>query len=371
MAFKVAMFGWEYPPHVVGGLGVHSAELTKKLVGLGVNVDFYKPKIDGSPIDANIRFKEIILERSVTPDSYALKDFNSAVEEYNAKLKKEFDPSGVSIIHCHDWIAADAALDLSRKHGIPLVSTIHSTELDRSAFFYPQKWIMDIERTLIHGSVKVITVSKHEKEIIRQYYGRGDTKVVYNGFNPLPLVKSDYSRHKRIVFIGRVTAQKGPIFLVRAAKRFCEETGGEVVFCGTGSSDMEVRIEAEKLGIKDKVRLLGYVDNYEMSYWLSQSDAYVLPAVSEPFGMTVLEAMGIGLPTIVSKTTGVAESLFNVLRFDYWDTDELADLMIAVSSSRGLRVTLGMLGRIETSKFSWSKCAEETYAVYREVLAGG
>jgi glycogen(starch) synthase len=365
------MFGWEYPPHVVGGLGVHSAELTRRLVSYGVEVDFYKPKIDGSPTDKHIRFMEILLGGAVTPDTYTLKDFNSAVAEYNTKLREKFDPIGVSIIHCHDWIAAEAAVELSRRYGIPLVSTIHSTELDRSAFFYPQKWIMDIERTLIHNSTRVITVSKHEKEMIRRYYGRSDIRVVYNGFNPLPLVKSDYSKHNRVVFIGRVTAQKGPIFLVRAAKRFCEETGGEVIFCGTGSSDFEVRAEATRLGLEGKVRLLGYVDNHEMGYWLTQSDAYVLPAVSEPFGITVLEAMGAGLPAIVSKTTGVAEELFNVLRFDYWDTDELADLMIAVTQSRGLRFTLGLLGRVETSKFSWSRCAEETYAVYKEVVAGG
>jgi glycogen(starch) synthase len=371
LSLKIAMLGWEYPPHVVGGLGVHSAELTRRLVEYGVEIDFYKPKIDGSPRETHVSFKEIVLSEGVTRDTYELKEFYKAVKEYNSKLIEEFDPHGVAIIHCHDWIAAEAAIKLSSRHGIPLVSTIHSTELDRSAFFYPQKWIMDIESRLIHSSRIVITVSRHEKNMIDRHYGRSDVRVIYNGFNPLPLVKSDYSQRNRVIFVGRVTAQKGPIFLVRAAKRFCEETDGEVVFCGTGSSNDEVRREAAKLEIEDKVKLTGYVDELQMGYWITQSDAYVLPAVSEPFGITVLEAMGAGLPALVSKTTGVAEDLFNVLKFDYWDTDELADQMIAVTKSRGLRYTLGVLGRLEAAKFTWDKCAQQTYKIYREVVRSG
>jgi glycogen(starch) synthase len=366
------MLGWEYPPHVVGGLGVHCAEVTKELVKRGVEVDFYKPKIDGSPSDTHLKIHEVFLESSVTKDTYELKSFYEAVSEYNQKLTREFDPKEVSLIHCHDWIAAEAAIQLSRKYSVPLISTMHSTEFDRSAFFNPQQWIMAIEERLVTNSNRVIAVSNLTKSLIADYYGRKHgVDVVYNGFNPINALKPDYSPKGRVIFLGRITTQKGPLFLVRAAKIFCQTTDAEIIFSGTGSSDSEVLREADKLGLSDRVKLLGHVSSEEVSYWLTHSDAYVLPAVSEPFGMTVLEAMSTGLPTIISKSTGVGESLNNVLKFDYWDTEELADLVSSTLSSTGLRSTMGPLGREETKSFSWARCGEQTYEVYRRVLAHG
>jgi len=249
---------------------------------------------------------------------------------------------------------------------------MHSTELDRSAFFNPQRWIMSIEERLVRNSRRIIAVSNLTRSLIIEHYGRRDgIDVVYNGFNPVKALKQDYSAKGRVVFLGRITTQKGPLFLVRAAKIFCEKTDAEVIFSGTGSSDGDVLREADRLGVSDRVKLLGHVSNEEVSYWLVHSDAYVLPAVSEPFGMTVLEAMSTGLPSIISKSTGVGEALNNVLKFDYWDTEELADLVASTLRSAGLRGTMGPLGREETKSFTWTRCGAETYEVYRWVLNHG
>ncbi|PSN83651.1 hypothetical protein B9Q01_04040 [Candidatus Marsarchaeota G1 archaeon OSP_D] len=372
MATKVAMIGWEYPPFTVGGLGIHCAMLTRELVKGGVEVDFYKPRINGSPTDTHVNFHELILQSSVDPVTYDLKNFWGAVEEYNQKLVKAFDPSGVSLIHCHDWIGALAAIALSKIHSIPLVVTVHSTEFDRSAFFNPQEWIANIERSMVHAAKRVIVVSGWTKTLVCEKYARCDgVHVVHNGFNPLGVHKTDYERKGRIIFLGRLTSQKGPRYLVEAARVALKVIEFEVVFAGSGDSEAEIRRISQDLGIQQSVKLLGRVSDKEMKKWIVESDAYVLPAVSEPFGMTVLEAMSAGLPTIISKTTGVGEALTQVLKFDFWDTLELADLILAIELREPLRKTLGIEGKEETKKFSWEKCAQNTLEVYKRALSDG
>lgn len=369
---KIAMVGWEYPPYVVGGLGVHCAMLTRELAHQGVDVHFYKPRIGPSPTDRHLTFHEVDVNAPLSAAGYELSDFWGAVAEYNRKLPLEFDPSGVSLLHCHDWIGATASIEISRRYSIPLVVTVHSTEYDRSAFFNPQPWIMDIERSMVNGARRVIAVSGYTKRLVCDHYGRCEgVSVIHNGFNPPGIGKPDYSRQGRIIFLGRLTPQKGPRYLVQAAAKALEYEDFTVVFAGSGSAEWEIRETASRLGISPNIRLLGRLSDLEIAQWMVRSDAYVLPAVSEPFGMTVLEAMSTGLPTLISKTTGVGEALFHALRFDFWDTLEIADLIIALERSESLRRTLGTEGMREASKFTWEKCGALTLGVYREVVASG
>ena len=379
------MIGWEFPPFISGGLGIHCLELTARLAREGVAIDFYMPhmsSIEGplrvADLYQHLNIHEIEAEPDVGPYSGEGYDqnFNEAVARYNRRVVREFSSQDADLIHCHDWITVPAALALRKKTGLPLVFTVHSTEHDRSAGFYPQTWIEDVERRGVRGADAVIAVSRYTKRLVEQMYGGEPSRVfpVHNGvdFSKFAdVAERDYSNNgKRVLFLSRMSRQKGPMFFMKAARRVLDhEEDASFLVGGKGEMLPECIDYAVDRGIADRVRFLGYVPAEELATYYQKGDVYVLPSVSEPFGISILEAMTSGVPTVVSKTTGVGEALTHVLKAEYWDSDDMADMIVRLLRDQALREELGRNGAREVRRFTWQRCARKTLEVYRHALA--
>ncbi len=390
---KVAMLGWEFPPFIAGGLGVHCLELTRGLDRQGVDIDFYMPRmatmqgedrvadehdharINEVPADPDLEpyGEDASSTREDNPREYGDK-FNEAVSLYNDRLVEAFDSYDADLLHCHDWVTVPAALELRNRTGLPLVFTVHSTEKDRSGGLHRQAWIEDIERAGVHGADRVITVSRYTKQVVQDEYGAPPDRIVpiHNGVNFDELhdaEERDYGKpRKTVLFLSRLTPQKGPLQFLEAARRALDvRPDARFVVAGKGpllSDCIEFTIEH---GMAENVRFAGYVPEEELAEVYRESGAYVLPSVSEPFGISILEAMATGLPTIVSKTTGAGEALDHVFKVDFWDTDEMADIILGLLSSPALREELGSNGGQEVHRFAWEDCCRETRQVYEDV----
>jgi glycosyltransferase involved in cell wall biosynthesis len=379
---KVAMIGWEFPPFMAGGLGIHCLGLTTHLARRGVEIDFYMPHMQSveGPLRVAPQYKHLkITEVEADPISpYGRgaarydENFNEAVAVYNKRVVAAFRSHDAQVLHAHDWITIPAALELRKKTGLPLVLTIHSTEHDRSAGFYPQTWIEDVERRGVLQADRVITVSQYTKDQIVQNYGvePGKVSAIHNGVEMHEYAHAqdrDYGRQtKRVLFLSRLSRQKGPMYFMRAAQRVLEcEPNTKFLVVGKGEMLGECVEYALGHGIHHRVEFAGFVPDKERAAYFDASDVYVLPSVSEPFGISIVEAMASGLPTIVSKTTGVGEALTHVLKADYWDSDEMADLILRLLRSAALREELGRNGALNVRKFTWSACADRTLDVYK------
>lgn len=384
---KVAMLGWEFPPFMAGGLGIHCLELTQGLARAGVTVDFYMPHMETieGPLKVaahhdHLRIKEVEADPAVGPyagnSGHYDENFNAAVALYNQRLIEAFDSTDADVLHCHDWITVEAALELRRRTGIPLVFTVHSTEFDRSAGFMPQSWIEDIERRGIQGADRVIAVSRYTKAIVERNYGADPQRIaaVHNGvdlqkFNE-PSARDYREGHDTVLFLSRLSRQKGPLYFLKAARRVLDvRPSTHFVVAGTGEMQQECEAFVAQNGMADHVTFPGFIPVESLADVYAQHDVYVLPSVSEPFGISVLEAMATGLPTIVSKSSGVAEGLAHVLKVEYWDTDEMANMILRLLESPALREELGRNGAKEVHRFTWAATASRTLDVYWRVLA--
>jgi len=381
------MLGWEFPPFMAGGLGIHCLELTRGLSRMGVDIDFYMPhmkSIEGdlkvSQHHDHLRILEVEAEPGTSPygngSAHYEENFNAAVALYNRRLVDAFDSHDADVLHCHDWITVPAALELKRRTGLPLVHSVHSTEFDRSAGFAPQHWIEDIERQGIHGADLVIAVSRYTKALVEKFY-RADPQRVRPVHNGVDLEKfhavadRDYSKHRgRVLFLSRMSRQKGPLYFLEAARRVLEKRPHtRFVMAGKGEMLPECIAFAVRHGFADRIEFTGFVPDSMLADIYGHADIYVLPSVSEPFGISVLEAMGSGLPTIVSRSSGVGEAVRHVLKTEYWDTEEMADMILRLLDSRALREELGRNGAQEAARFTWDACCQRTLAVYRDAVA--
>ena len=281
------------------------------------------------------------------------------------------------VIHAHDWLTYPAGLALSQVTGKPLVVHVHSTEFDRSGANVNQR-IYDIERAGMLGAARVIAVSQLTRSICVRKYGvdPSHVDVVYNGLDReayQPAADTAIEEGDKIVlFLGRLTMQKGPEYFIAAAKRVLEVMP-EVKFVVAGSGDMTLRmIElAASVGIGHKVLFTGFLRGGDVDRVFSMADCYVMPSVSEPFGIAALEAIHHRVPVIVSKTSGVAEVLSHVLKVDFGDIDERANKFVAVLSHPPLSQTLGQHGRLELHRLTWEGAAERCLRCYEDAMAGG
>jgi glycogen(starch) synthase len=365
---RVAMIGWEYPPFTVGGLGTHCYGLTRSLAHMGVNVDFYMPQTKhGATSDTrNLVIKEVG-ETTVFPyDRPESKEiggqFFEAVSRYNtlvvAKVKGAYN-----VIHCHDWLTIQASIALKDLLGVPLVFTVHSTEYDRSGWIHPNQWFIDIERDGMEKADKIIAVSQFTKRTIIEKYGIDPDKitVIYNAVYPI----SEGEKQKLVLFLGRLTIQKGADVFLRAAKKVTEfESGVRFVVAGAGDLLPDLIKQAVELGISNRVIFTDRLTDEEMKHMYGIASVYVMPSVSEPFGITALEAISAGTPTIASKTAGVCETFHNCLKVDFWDSDEIANKIISLLRYESLSETLTENGKQEIGLFTWDNVAEKTLDVY-------
>ena len=368
---RVAMIGWEYPPFKAGGLATHCLGLTRSLADKNIQVDFYMPKTKQKARSdkRNLRIIEVGETEIYPYDRPDERDisgtFFESVYKYNnlvvEKVNGKYD-----LIHCHDWLTMKAGIMLKEKLGVPLIVSIHSTEYDRSGWLYPNQWFIDIEREGMEKADRIIAVSHFTKRTIVEKYGVNPDKirVIHNAVYPL----GEGEKRNLVLFLGRLTIQKGAEFFLRAAKKVLEYENTKFVVAGTGDMFHRLIDLAVELGISNNVIFTGRLTDEEVKHIYRIASVYVMPSVSEPFGITALEAVSAGTPTIVSKTTGVAEALRNCLKVDFWDVDEMANKIISLLRYDPLRRTLAQEGKREIQLFTWDRVADKTIEVYREVV---
>ena len=428
---KVFMLGWEFPPFISGGLGTACYGLTKAMSNLGTEIVFVLPTmLEGdfashveliSPGGVsrassgyfglaglqNVLFRTINspLQAYSTPDSYqnlidrqlARKrrgsksylglgfragamfyagDMFSEVYRYASEVAQLAINERFDVIHAHDWMTFPAAIAVKQATGKPLIVQIHSTEFDRSGEHVNQG-IYDYEREGMHAADKVIAVSHLTKQIIVNRYGVPSEKVevVYNGVDQngngqmRPWETGIAKDEKIVLFLGRVTMQKGPDYFLSAAKRVLEVIDNvKFVIAGTGDMVHRVIEMAAGLGIGNKVLFTGFLRGEDVEKVFRMADLYVMPSVSEPFGIAPLEALNNDVPVIISKQSGVAEVLNHVLKVDFWDVDEMANKIIAVLKYRPLHTTLREHGSFEVRKLRWEDAARRCIDIYNGTM---
>ncbi|MGH7818741.1 MAG: glycosyltransferase family 4 protein, partial [Candidatus Binatia bacterium] len=258
----------------------------------------------------------------------------------------------------------------------PLVAHVHSTELDRTGGHGAHPAVYARERRGLEAADRVVAVSQFTRQKIVDHYGIAPERiaVVHNAIdrNEVEVERPAISaRHRIVLFLGRVTIQKGPDWFVQAARRVVDEDP-RVLFVIAGSGDMEPRLveDVASLGLERNVLFTGFLRGEDIDRAYRMADVYVMPSVSEPFGLTPLEAMQRGTPVILSKQSGVSEVVKHCLKVDFWDTEDLAAKILGVLAWRELREELADGARREVAKLSWTAAAEQVLDVYRSVLEG-
>lgn len=408
---RVLMFGWEFPPFSSGGLGTACYGLTKGLKNHNVDVTFVMPKkfknmkaehvkLVSSESARYSRVKKTITVNSpivayMTPEEYKedviLKIKNKGKKEkpsssiYGKNLFEEVlryaqkaayiaEKNPHDIIHSHDWMTYKAGIEAKKVSGKPFVIHVHATEFDRTGGNGVNQFVYDIEREGMHMADQIIAVSNFTKNKIVEHYGVDPNKinVVHNAveFTDYKFDKNDFKikeKDKVVLFLGRVTLQKGPDYFIEAAKK-AAEIDPNIKFIVAGAGDMlgNTIEKAADLGIADKVLFTGFINPNEVDRLYKIADLYVMPSVSEPFGITPLEAMRNGTPVLISKQSGVSEVVDHCLKVDFWDTDAMVNKMIGVLKYEALSNTLKDHGSVEIKKFNWNEPAKKCIEIYRK-----
>jgi glycosyltransferase involved in cell wall biosynthesis len=425
---RVFMLGWEFPPFISGGLGTACYGLTKALDQMGVQITFVLPTAVQTNYAAHVklvspemqksgkgikgRFLKNVSFRTIQSPLkpyLTANDYQQSIEQsllrirgvpcragqfagaldYSGDMYKEVHRYAelavqlaaneqFDIIHAHDWMTYPAGVAVARASGKPLIVHVHSTEFDRSGEHVNQM-IYDIERMGMHEADKIIAVSYLTRNIIISRYGvSGDkVEVVYNGVERngggnWPIGETTIKRDEKVVlFLGRITMQKGPDYFLRAAKKVLEKMNN-VKFVMAGSGDMMHRaVEmAAELGIGSRVLFTGFLRGEDVQRIYKMVDLYVMPSVSEPFGIAPLEALDNDVPIIISKQSGVAEVLKHALKVDFWDVDEIANKIVAVLKYPSLGMTLRSHGNYEVRKLRWKDSATKCAKIYEESCVG-
>jgi glycosyltransferase involved in cell wall biosynthesis len=310
-------------------------------------------------------------------------DMHAAAERYArlcvalVRTDRGGDAGGFDCIHAHDWMTFPAGIALAHVTGKPLVIHVHSTEFDRSGENVDQR-VYNIERRGMHAAARVICVSNLTQSICVRRYGvdPGKCQVVYNGVDneaaqPRPEGGGDRieAKDRIVLFLGRITMQKGPEYFIRAAKRVLEKEPN-AKFVVAGSGDMAIRMieEAAYLGIGSRVLFTGFLRGRDVDRIYRMADVYVMPSVSEPFGIAPLEAMRNDVPVIISKQSGVSEVLTHALKVDFWDIDEMANKIVAVLRHPPLGQTLREHGSFELRRLTWDGAAQRCVRVYASAI---
>lgn len=394
---KILMIGWELPPHNSGGLGVACYDLCESLShDFGAKITFILPydaqiqvpfmKIKycdainleklASGIDKNAYPRRI--HHSTQDAKIFGNNLISQVEKYAEQIKEVMRGEMFDVIHAHDWLSLKAGIKAKQLSGKPLIVHIHSTEFDRAGGDFVYKEIADIEQEGVEQADKIIAVSNFTKEKIIKYYHIDPDKieVVHNGvsYKRSEVSPSDVSALKKVgkkivLFVGRITIQKGPDYFLAAAKKVSEIID-EAVFIMVGTGDMEGQIieQAAGLGLSGKVFFTGFVNGEEKNSLYRSADLYVMPSVSEPFGIVALESLINRTPVLISKQSGVSETLRHALKVDFWDTDEMANMIVAVLKYKSLRTTLRKKGAKEVKRITWDEAAKKCVDIYEKII---
>ena len=428
---KVLMFGWEFPPHIAGGLGTACYGIVKGLAYNGVETMFVMPSASGdedkSAADIiNASDVPVEITDTMNVDDFLDKvqfvhigtnmvpyldpeEFHTLVEEdrkrqvrdftvnyghtykfsgkYGSNLmeevaryamvggtiamthKDEFD-----VIHAHDWLTYMAGIAAKRLSGKPLVVHVHATSFDRSSDNNIDTRVYEIEKRGMEAADKVITVSDLTRNIVITKYGIDPDKVVtvhnavdFSGRSEVKVGKG--VKDKVVTFLGRITFQKGPEYFIEAAAKVLKRCDN-VRFVMAGSGDMMNRSirQVARLGISDRFHFTGFLRGNEVQKMFALSDVYVMPSVSEPFGISPLEAMRSGVPSVISRQSGAAEVLKYAFKVDFWDVDAMADEIYALLQYPALSQFASKFGYDEVNTLKWNNAAAKIKSVYESVV---
>ena len=392
---KVLMFGWELPPFNSGGLGTACYGLTKSLAKKNIEITFVLPR--KVPLHFNFLKlvfgdNDIFFSESRLYTAYSTKNkinFNLIPNKNDFKLHSLIDEvnhyaeiaerivktENFDIIHAHDWLTFKAAIVAKKISKKPLVVHIHATEFDRTGGNNCNQQVYEIEKQGMEKADLVITVSDFIRRKVIEKYFIDPKKVVtvHNGaeFESYELEKASEmsKRNKVVLFLGRLTIQKGPDYFIYAAKKIIEHMDN-VIFLVVGSGDMEnfLMEKTAELGISDKVFFTGFLRGNDLIKAFQMADVYVMPSVSEPFGLTPLESLHCKTPVIISKQSGVSEVLNHCLKVDFWNINEMANKIISVLNYPCLKEHLTENGLKEAKTITWDKSAEKCINIYNRFL---
>lgn len=416
---KALMFGWEFPPHILGGLGTASFGLTKGMAENGdMDITFVIPKpwgdepkdfariigANNTPIawrDVNWDYVQSRIGNVMDPQLYynlrdhIYSDFNymntndlgclefsgrypdNLIEEINnysivaGVIARTLD---FDVIHSHDWLTYPAGIHAKQVSGKPFVIHVHATDFDRSRGNV-NPTVFAIEKDGMNNADHIITVSNLTRRTVIEKYGIDPAKVttVHNAVEPLSeelLNVTVPPKHDKVVtFLGRITMQKGPEYFVEAAVQVLQKVHN-VQFVMAGGGDMMekmIRLAARR-GIADRFHFAGFLRGKQVYEMLKASDVYIMPSVSEPFGISPLEAMQMGVPSIISKQSGCAEILENVIKVDYWDTNAIADAIYSILMYPAMYKRLHEEGLAEVDQIRWKKAGAKVINIYRSLM---
>ena len=432
---RVLMFGWEFPPHIAGGLGTACYGMTRGLARNDVEVTFVMPRASGDEDERFIRVvnasdietvfgnvgsdaADIIEKMSfihvdsnlvpyLSPEEYETyhDEFVKTGErrwetgdiwsqrytfsgKYGANLMEEVARYAIvaaqvakdlegqfDVIHAHDWLTYYAGIAAKRVSGKPLVVHMHATSFDRSSSDNIDTRVYEIERTGMAAADRVIAVSNLTRNIVIEKYGIPAEKVV-TVHNAVRFAENETElpergvKDKIVTFLGRITFQKGPDYFVEAAAKVLKRVPN-VRFVMAGSGDMMNHVirRVARLGIADRFHFTGFLKGDDVHKMFQLSDVYIMPSVSEPFGISPLEAMRANVPSIISKQSGVAEVLDYAVKVDYWDVDSMADAIYGLITYPALAKMFAQKGLEEVTNLKWNDAAKKVKAVYEDAIA--
>lgn len=422
------MFGWEFPPHISGGLGTACYGLVKGLAKHGVDVLFVMPKAGGDEdhsiadivnasdvemmqnheeieefwkhinfleIGSNLvpyldpetfaREREAYLKESEHKERISFKNKFQFSGKYGANLMEEVyryamvagtvaATKNFDVIHAHDWLTYSAGIVAKQISGKPLIVHVHATEYDRGGEYNRNTLVYDIEKRGMEAADVVVTVSNWTRNIVIEKYGIHPDKVrtVHNAVD----FKADTDapeergvKEKIVTFLGRITLQKGPEYFVEAAAKVLKRfPNARFVMAGSGEKMNPSVKRVAQLGISTKFHFTGFLKGHDVQRMFRHSDVYVMPSVSEPFGISPLEAMRSGVPTIISKQSGVAEVLKHAIKVDYWDIDALANAIYGILSYPELADYMSREGFDEVNLLKWEEAAQKIKTIYESTV---
>ncbi|MFZ2544551.1 MAG: glycosyltransferase family 4 protein [Candidatus Saccharimonadales bacterium] len=391
---KILMLGWELPPHNSGGLGVACYHMSKALAVKGASIDFVLPYSAEHP---NTEFMRVHGATSITPkkrefmtgayDSYgSLTEMRVVQKNYIAYVENLVEELQPDVIHAHDWLTMEAGVRAKEVSGAPLVVHVHATEFDRSGERYGNPLVHEIEQEALLMADRIIAVSNITKNIIVQNYGIPSelVEVVHNAIDVESFEKYEYDirnynhfeamkyeGYTIVSLLTRFTVQKGLTHFLRAAAKASEKFDRFIfILAGDGEQRDELIQMTADLGISDKVYFTGFVRGKQWRDVYSVSDVFVMSSVSEPFGLTALEAAHHDNALIISKQSGVGEILNSIFRYDFWDTDTLANQMVGIALSPSLSKGMKDSVKDEYAKISWYDVAEKCIKIYDKVHDG-
>ena len=426
---KVLELGWEFPPLINGGLGVACMGISKALAKK-VDLSVIVPKADPSAVYEGFSLTGIntlgyaevesvsqgysynsfslVSKAPVNLDPYAhvegapgtvvftkegkmlfshvsradlelftgredlyAGDLARKVIEFSkicAVLSKQYD---FDVVHAHDWMTYLAGVEVKKATGKPLVVHLHASQFDRAGAD-ARGWIYDIEKYGMEQADAVIPVSKYTGTVAAGHYGINPDKIfpVHNGADPVKVFHSKKKfPEKLVLFLGRLTAQKGPEFFLQIAAKVLEQTDGvRFVMAGTGEKLRQLIETGAFHGVGDKFHFTGFLNKQKVNELLSMTDVYCMPSVSEPFGLSALEAAQFNIPAVISKQSGVAEVMKGALKADFWDVNMMAKHIIDLTTDEELYKKVAAESAQDIMNSSWETAADKMIRVYHHVL---